>query len=286
MHKNTAVYLISCPDCRGIVAEVTSFLYRNNGNIVSAEQYTDTDDNMFFMRVEWELDGFKLSRTDLQNGVFDEIAARFSMNYRLYFSDDRPRVAVFVSRQDHCLQEMLWRYRQDELKCTISCIISNHSDLEGVAAGFSLPFIHLPKTADMRWETEKRELELLRRNSVEIIVLAKYMQILSDDFVGRYPNRIINIHHSFLPAFEGGRPYHRAHERGVKIIGATVHYVNHELDKGPIIDQSVIRVSHKDTVEDFIRKGRDLEKLLLVRGLSLHLDRRILSYKNRTIVFD
>jgi formyltetrahydrofolate deformylase len=286
MQHNTAVYLISCPDRKGIVSEVTSFLYRNNGNIISAEQYTDFDERRFFMRIEWELNDFRLSREELSDGAFDPLARKFGMQYRLYFGDDRPVMAIYVTTQDHCLQEILWRYRQQELKCVIGCIISNHEDLRPVAQTFGIPFYHVPKQSPPPAEAEAREFAILQQHRVRLIVLAKYMQVLSDDYVRRYPNRIINIHHSFLPAFEGGRPYHRAHARGVKIIGATVHYVSSELDKGPIIDQTVVRVSHKDTVDDFIRKGRDLEKLLLVRGVALHLDRRILSYNNRTVVFE
>ena len=286
MHTPTAILLIACPDRKGIVAEVTSFLYRHSGNIISAEQYTDFDDQQFFMRVEWELEGFALSRQQLADGAFAEIARRFGMAYRIYFSDDLPCVALFVSRQDHCLLELLWRYRQHELPCRIGCIVSNHPDLGEIAQSFDIPFHHLPKTAQTREAVEPREWQLLDQHQVQIVVLAKYMQILSPAFVNRYAHNIINIHHSFLPAFEGARPYHRAHERGVKIIGATVHYVSSELDQGPIIDQTVIRVSHKDTVADFIRKGRDLEKLLLVRGLSLHLEHRVLSCRNRTVVFD
>lgn len=284
--KNRAVLLLSCPDAKGIVAQVTSFIYNNNGNIVCADQYTDFDDGIFFMRIEWELDGFRLSRDALRAGALSALQKKFNIRYSLYFFDEVPNIAVFVSRQDHCLLEILWRYKQGEFNGKISCIISNHDELRPVAEGFSIPYYHIPKNPQNRLTSESQELEIIYKNDVKLIVLAKYMQILSDNFVDRFEDSIINIHHSFLPAFEGARPYHRAHERGVKLIGATVHYVNHELDKGPIIEQSVVRVSHKDLVKDYIKKGRDLEKLLIVRGISLHLEHRILVYKNRTIVFD
>lgn len=278
--------LLSCRDSKGIVAEVTTFIYQNNGNIVTADQYTDFDDSMFFMRIEWELDGFRFTPEEMKTGAFDEIAEKFQIDYSLYFSDQKPNMAIFVTTQDHCLLEVLWRDSQDEFKGNVSCIISNHTVLERVAKNFKIPFYHVEKTAENKAAAEARELEILRNHDVELVVLAKYMQILSGRFTDVYANRMINIHHSFLPAFEGARPYHRAHERGVKLIGATVHYVNQNLDRGPIIDQAVVRVSHKDIVEDFIRKGRDLERLLLVRGISLHLDHRLLAYKNRTILFE
>ena len=284
--KNTAIMLLSCRDSKGIVAAVTAFIYQNNGNIVTADQYTDFDDGMFFMRIEWELDGFRFTPDEIKNGAFSEIAEKFAIDYRLYFSEQKPNMAIFVSTQDHCLLEVLWRNSQNEFKGNVSCIISNHKGLKKVAENFKIPFYHVEKTLENKAEAEARELEILQEHDVTLVVLAKYMQILSNRFTDVYANRIINIHHSFLPAFEGARPYHRAHERGVKLIGATVHYVNQDLDRGPIIDQAVMRVSHKDVVADFIRKGRDLERLLLVRGIALHLDHRLLAYKNRTILFE
>ncbi len=284
--KKRAVLLLSCPDAKGIVAQVTSFIYNNNGNIVCADQYTDFDDGMFFMRVEWEMDGFKLSGDELRAGALWELQNRFNIKYNLYFFNEVPNIAVFVSKQNHCLLEILWRYKQNEFNGKICCIISNHAELREIAEGFSVSYFHIPKNPDNILEAEEQELQVLEKNNIELIVLAKYMQIFSPDFVNRYENKIINIHHSFLPAFEGARPYHRAHERGVKLIGATAHYVNHELDKGPIIEQSVVRVSHKDSLNDYLKMGRDLEKLLIVKAISLHLEHRILVYKNRTIVFE
>ena len=282
---SNAILLLSCPDSHGIVSEVTTFVTKHSGNIVFCDQYTDTNDNMFFMRIEWEMDGCDLDE-DGFNTVFDPIADKYSISYNLYFDDHKPSVALYVTKQDHCLQEILWRSRQGEFNGEIACIISNHADLENVAKTFDIPFYHVPKTKDNRTEAEHKEYRILKNHNVELVVLAKYMQIISDDFVSRFQNNLINIHHSFLPAFEGAKPYHRAHDRGVKLIGSTVHYVTGQLDKGPIIDQDVKRVSHKDSVDKFVRLGRDLEKLLLVKGITLHLERRLLVYKNRTIVFE
>jgi len=283
---SNAILLLSCPDTKGIVAEITAFVADNNGNIVSAEQYTDNEDNMFFMRLEWNMENFLISRENLVDNAFNEIADKYSISYNIYFDNNKPAIALYVTTQDHCLQEILWRARQDEFNGDISCIISNHDTLKPVADSFNIPFYYVAKTKDNRIEAEYKEYRILKKYNIELVILAKYMQIISDDFVSKFKNNIINIHHSFLPAFEGARPYHRAHERGVKLIGSTVHYVSGQLDKGPIIDQDVKRVFHKDSIEKFKRVGRDLEKLLLVRGLSLHLERRLLVHKNRTIVFE
>lgn len=284
-HSDRAVLLISCKDSKGIVAEVTSFIYRHNGNIISADQYTDFDEEQFFMRLEWELDGFEIDRDSVPE-KFEHIRKKFFMKYDIFFSNNKPSIAVFVSRQNHCLLEILWRHKQNELKGNIKCIISNHRDLEEIAKSFDIPYYFIEKNGVNKKEAEEKEFKILKDNDIDLIVLAKYMQILSPEYEKKYPGKIINIHHSFLPAFEGAKPYHRAHERGVKLVGATAHYVNSELDAGPIIDQAVIRVSHKDSIEDYVRKGRDLEKILLVRGLLLHLDHRILLNGNRTVIFE
>lgn len=280
-----AILLLSCPDAHGIVADVTTFVSKNSGNIVFCDQYTDTNDNMFFMRVEWEMDGFEFTKDGFHE-AFNNVADKYSISYNLYFDDQNPAIALYVTKQDHCLQEILWRSKQKEFRGEIACIVSNHEDLQSVADSFGIPFYYVPKTKDNRSEAEHKEYRILKNHNIELVVLAKYMQIISDDFVSRFQNNIINIHHSFLPAFEGAKPYHRAHDRGVKLIGSTVHYVNGQLDKGPIIDQDVKRVSHKDSVDKFVRLGMDLEKLLLVKGMILHLERRLLVYKNRTIVFE
>ncbi len=282
---NNAILLLSCPDCHGIISEVTTFVTKHSGNIVFCDQYTDTADNMFFMRIEWEMKDCDLDEESF-NEAFNSIADKYSISYNLYFNNHKPAIALYVTKQDHCLQEILYRSVHGYFNGEIACIISNHSDLENIANAYKIPFYYIPKTKDNCAEAEHKEYRILKNHNIELVVLAKYMQIISDDFVSRYQNNIINIHHSFLPAFEGAKPYHRAHDRGVKLIGSTVHYVNGLLDKGPIIDQDVKRVSHKDSVEKFIREGRDLEKLLLVKGIALHLERRLLVYKNRTIVFE
>lgn len=282
----TAVLLISCADQKGIVAAVSDFLYRHGGNIVHADQHTDREEAVFLQRVEWELDGFALARGDIA-AAFQPIAERFAMAWSLRFSDERPKAALLVSKMHHCLYDLLARWRLGELRCEIPIIISNHGDASDIAREFGIAFHHLPvASAGARREQEQAMASLIDGAGVEVIVLARYMQVLSDEFVSRYRNRIINIHHSFLPAFAGARPYHQAHERGVKIIGATAHYATPELDQGPIIDQDVARVSHRDSVQDLIRKGRDLEKVVLARAVDLHLRRRVLVYGNKTVVFD
>lgn len=281
----TATLLLSCPDQKGLVATVAAFLYEHDGNIIHADQHTDLEGGVFLQRVEWELDGFGVARDDLAD-AFAPIAERFGMQWSLRFSDSRPRMALFVSTQAHCMYDVLARYRMGELRCEIPLVISNHADLAEVADDFGVPYHHLPITSDRKREQEAAALRLLEEHSIDVIVLARYMQILSPDFVTRYRNRIINIHHSFLPAFAGARPYHQAHERGVKIIGATAHYVTETLDDGPIIAQDVSMVSHRDSVQDLVRTGTDLEKVVLARATRLHLDNRVLVYGNRTVIFD
>jgi len=281
----TATLLISCPDRRGILAEVTGFIARNNGNIIHADQHIDSQNSTFFMRIEWELDGFKLPKSQIEES-FRPIAEKFSMDYQLHFSSEVQNVAIFVSRYDHCLYDLLYRFKARELRGNLKLVISNHLDLKPVVEMFGIPFYHFPKTKENKLSVEEEEIELLEREEIDLIVLARYMQILSDKFVNRFRNRIINIHHSFLPAFVGAKPYHRAYERGVKIIGATSHYVTEELDQGPIIEQDVVRVSHRDSVEDMIRKGRDLEKVVLSRAVKWHLENKILVYNNKTVIFE
>ncbi|MGE4489461.1 MAG: formyltetrahydrofolate deformylase [Kiritimatiellales bacterium] len=281
----SAILLISCPDRQGIVCAVTDFLMRHDGNIVELEQHTDSEEKVFFMRVEWELEGFALPRDQISE-KFSLIAARFEMKYQLHFSDYVPRVAIFVSKFSHCLFDLLARWKSGDLKAEIPLIISNHPDLEPVAKMYGVDFHCLPIHKDNKAEQEEKQQELLKEYSIDLIVLARYMQVLSNRFCRDYPNRIINIHHSFLPAFVGAKPYHSAHQRGVKIVGATSHYVTSDLDEGPIIDQEVMRVSHRDSVDNLVRKGRDLEKLVLARAVWAHLHNKVLAYKNRTVVFN
>ena len=281
----TATLLITCRDQKGLVAAVSDFLYRNDGNIIHADQHTDLEESVFLQRVEWELDGFGVPREGIA-AAFAPIAERFGMEWTLRFSDYVPRMALFTSKLEHCLYDILARWRMGELRATIPLIVSNHEDHAAIAADFGVEFHHLPVTPETKAEQESRAVKLLEERDIDVIVLARYMQVLSADLVARYPNRIINIHHSFLPAFAGARPYHQAHERGVKIIGATAHYVTPDLDQGPIIDQDVARVSHRDAVADLVRKGRDLEKIVLARAVDLHLRNRIVVYGNKTVVFD
>ena len=281
----TAVLLLSCPDQKGLVAGVADFIYRHGGNIIHADQHTDPEEGTFLQRVEWELNGFGVPREEI-GGAFEPIARRFDMSWSLQFSDHVARTAVFVSKQAHCMYDLLARQRMGELPTEIPLVVSNHETLGPVAESFGIEYAHLPVTRETKAEQEAKTLALLEERRVDLIVLARYMQIVSEDFVRRYPRRIINIHHSFLPAFAGARPYHQAHERGVKIIGATAHYVTAELDQGPIIEQDVVRVSHRDSVADLIRKGRDLEMVVLARAVDLHLRRRILVYGSKTVVFN
>ncbi len=281
----TATLLVSCPDQRGLVAAVSNFIFELDGNIIHADQHTDLEEGTFLQRVEWELEGFGLERSAIAD-TFAPVAAGFGMDWSLRFSDDRSKVAILVSKQAHCLYDLLARWRMDELQADIPLIVSNHADLEPVAREFGIEFHHLPLTKDTKAAQEAAARRLLVEHHIDTVVLARYMQILSPDFVAAYPNNIINIHHSFLPAFAGARPYHQAHERGVKVIGATAHYVTIDLDGGPIIAQDVAGVSHRDSVTDLVRTGRDLEKVVLAKAVRLHLDNRVLVYGNRTVIFD
>jgi len=281
----TATLLVSCPDQRGLVAAVSNFIFEFDGNIIHADQHTDLEEGTFLQRVEWELEGFGLERSAIPD-TFAPVAAGFGMDWSLRFSDDRAKVAILVSKQAHCLYDLLARWRMDELQADIPLVVSNHADLAPVAREFGIEFHHLQLTQDTKAAQEAAVRRLLVEHHVDTVVLARYMQILSPDFVAAYPNNIINIHHSFLPAFAGARPYHQAHERGVKVIGATAHYVTVDLDAGPIIAQDVAGVSHRDSVADLVRSGRDLEKVVLAKAVRLHLDNRVLVYGNRTVIFD
>ncbi len=284
--RNTAILLIHCPDRQGILATVTEFLNKNRGNILYLDQHVDRQEKIFFMRVEWDLEDFTIP-SDKIGEYFDTlIATPMNMNWSLHFSGDISRMALFVSKMPHCLFDILARYTAGEWDVNIPLIISNHELLEPVAERFGIEFYHFPIDSENKKEQEEREIELLKAHNIDFIVLARYMQILSEDFVGQFPDRIINIHHSFLPAFSGAKPYHAAHDRGVKIIGATSHYVTSELDAGPIIEQDVTRCSHVDSINNLIRKGRDLEKIVLSQAVYKHLQRKILVYKNRTVVFN
>jgi len=284
--KNTAILLIHCPDQQGILAAVTEFLNRNKGNIIYLDQHVDRQEKLFYMRVEWELDGFVIPREKIAEYFGTLVAGRFDITFWLHFSDKPPRMAVFVSKLSHCLFDIVARYTAGEWDVEIPLIISNHEKLAPVAQRFGIDFEYLPITKENKAEQEQKELQLLKDYDIDFVVLARYMQVLSDDFVKHYPNKIINIHHSFLPAFAGAKPYHAAHARGVKIIGATSHYVTPELDAGPIIAQDVARISHIDTVNSLMRKGRDLEKIILSEAVYKHLERKILVYNNRTVVFN
>ena len=281
----TGILLISCPDRRGLVAGVSDFLFSHGANILHADQHTDQEEGIFLQRVEFELDGMDVPPEDVAM-AFASVADRFGMRWMHRRSLDRPRVALLVSSEPHCLWDLLVRWRMGELRGDIALIVSNHPDHADAAASFGLPFHHLPVDPESRPQQELELVSLCEEQRVELVVLARYMQILTSTVVDRFPNRIINIHHSFLPAFTGGRPYHQAHERGVKVIGATAHYVTEKLDEGPIIDQDVVRISHRDTVDDLVEKGRDLEKVVLARAVRLHLDHRVLVYGNKTVVFD
>jgi len=284
--STSAILLISCPDRRGLVASITEFISRKGGNILSLDQHVDGERRMFYMRVEWELDGFTLPAERIGEEFGGTIADRFDMEWRLHFSNEVPRVALFVSRLSHCLFDILSRCQSGEWRVEVPLIISNHPDLEPVAKRFGIDYHFFPITGENKKTQERAQRALLEEKGVELIILARYMQILTDDFTAAYPNRIINIHHAFLPAFPGARPYHSAYERGVKIIGATSHYVTAELDEGPIIAQDVTHVGHSDSVKDLVRKGRDLEKVVLSRAVWYHLQRKIHVCGNRTVIFE
>jgi len=285
--KPTAILLLHCPDQQGIISEVTKFITDNKGNIVDLDQYVDHQDGMFFMRIQWELDTFLIPREKIKEYIETLYTQRYNMEFNLYFSDQRPRMAIFVSKMSHCLYDLLARWKAGEYDVDIPCIVSNHEDLRYVADQFDIPYYvwKIKKDHSNKAEVEQAEMDLLRKEKVTFIVLARYMQIISDEMIAAYPHHIINIHHSFLPAFVGAKPYHQAWERGVKIIGATSHYVTAELDAGPIIEQDVARITHKDTPESLVLKGKDLEKIVLSRAVSKHIQRKILTYKNKTIIF-
>ena len=283
--KNTATLLITCPDTRGIVAAIADFLFQHNANILHADQHQDAENNLFLMRVQWDLDGFNLNDASF-NEAFAPIAAKFSMQWQLRLSQHKTRVAILVSQYDHCLADLLHRYKSNELICEMPLIISNHRDTGDLAKFYGIDFHHIEVTKENKQQAEAAQFKLFDDYKIDLIVLARYMQILSPDFVSRYPQRIINIHHSFLPAFIGARPYHRAFDRGVKLIGATSHYVTEVLDEGPIIEQDIDRISHRDQVEDLIQKGRDLERSVLAKAVRWHIENRILLYANKTVIFD
>ena len=285
--KPTAILLLHCPDQQGIITEITKFITDNLGNIVYLDQYVDREDGVFFMRIEWELDKFLIPREKIKEYIDTLYAQRYDMTANLYFNDVKPRMAIFVSKMSHCLYDLLARYKAGEFDVDIPCIVSNHEDLRYVAEQFDIPYYvwSIKKDHSNKAEVEQQEMELLKKEKITFIVLARYMQIISDDMIASYPNHIINIHHSFLPAFIGAKPYHQAWERGVKIIGATSHYVTAELDAGPIIEQDVVRITHKDNPESLVLKGRDLEKIVLSRAVKKHIERKILTYHNKTIIF-
>ena len=281
----TAKLLLHCPDKPGILAEVTDFITVNKGNIIYLDQYVDHVENIFFMRIEWELRDFLVPQEKIEDYFRTLYGQKYEMDFRLYFSDVKPRMAIFVSKLSHCLFDMLARYTAGEWNVEIPLIISNHPDLQHVAERFGIPFYLFPITKETKEEQERKEMALLAKHKITFIVLARYMQVISEQMINAYPNKIINIHHSFLPAFVGAKPYHAAFQRGVKIIGATSHYVTTELDAGPIIEQDVVRITHKDSIEDLVNKGKDLEKIVLSRAVQKHIERKVLAYKNKTVIF-
>lgn len=283
--SKSAVLLISCPDRPGIMAETFGFLARHQGNVLQADNFGDPERNAFLMRVEWDLQHFDINMGDF-SAHFARVAERFQMQWRVALSSHRPRMAILSSREDHCLADLLHRHQVGEMACEVPLVISNHPEAQPLAKFYGVEFHHVPMDKDNKPEAEARMLELLHSRNIDFIVLARFMQILSNAFIDQYPNRIINIHHSFLPAFVGAKPYHRAFERGVKLVGATAHYVTEDLDEGPIIEQDTMRVSHRDTLEMLLRKGRDLEKVVLSRAVRWHVENRILLYGNKTTVFD
>ena len=283
MSDATVILQMICPDRPGLVSELAGWVAANGGSIRHADHHTDAGAGLFLSRIEWQLQGFGIPRDVLPEAA-QALGQRLGGEAQLHFSDDLPRVAIFASKQSHCLQDLLWRVQSGELPMQVPLVIANHPDLEPLCASFEVPFVCVPVSQDTKAEAEQRMLQLLEENKVELAVLAKYMQVLSSDFLERFPH-VINIHHSFLPAFKGAQPYHRAWDRGVKLIGATAHYVTEDLDDGPIIEQTTVPVSHRDEVEDLIRKGRDTERLALARALRLHLRRQVMVYRGRTAVF-
>jgi formyltetrahydrofolate deformylase len=284
--KNTATLLISCPDQKGLNASVHEFIYRAGGNTLHADEHQDVGSNLFLMRVEWDLTDFTIDMREFGEH-FQPVADRFDMHWRVALSTYRPKVALFASRYDHCLVDLLYRQRSGELACEFPLVISNHEDVKRWTDFYGIPLYVIPVTKENKVEAERKQIDLLKPHGIDLIVLARYMQVLSTDFMRQYPpHHIINIHHSFLPAFIGGKPHHQAFVRGVKLIGATSHYVTEVLDDGPIIEQDVVRISHRDTLEDLIQKGRDLEKVVLSRAVRWHIENRILLYGNKTVIFD
>lgn len=281
----TTTLLLHCPDKPGIIADITNFITENRGNVVYLAQFVDHVEGIFNMRIEWNIDTFLIPRDKISDYFGTLYAKKYQMDFKLYFSDEKPRMAIFVSKMSHCLFDLLARYSAGEWNVEIPLIVSNHPDMKPVADMFHIPYHEIPITKENKLEQETATLELLDENKVDFIVLARYMQIIGDRTIAKYPNRIINIHHSFLPAFVGAKPYHAAFERGVKIIGATSHYVTAELDAGPIIIQDVVHISHKDMPDDLVNKGKDLEKIVLSHAVQKHIDHKILVYKNKTVVF-
>lgn len=285
MTRDTARLLITCPDAKGIIALVAGFIAEHGGNILEADQHTDPQHGEFYMRVEIDVKGFALDQGNFQQ-AWDEVARQNDMRWRVYWGNHIKRMAILVTKESHCLNDLLWRWRTGELRVEVPFVAGNHAELQADVANFGIPFHHLPVTPQSKSQQETRLGELIEAHDVDFVVLARYMQVLSPPFVARYPERLINIHHSFLPAFAGPRPYHQAYERGVKIIGATSHYVTDELDEGPIIAQNTLSVDHRDAIDDLIRKGRDLERVVLATAVRLHVEDKILMSTNKTIVFD
>ena len=284
--NNAAILLIHCLDKPGIVVAITDFIHNNGGNILYLDQHVDSEQGVFFMRIEWQLNKFAIQREKIAEYFETLVGSRYQMTSQLHFSDTKPRMALFVSKMSHCFYDLLARYECGELNVEIPIVISNHTDLQSATERLGIEYHCIEINKENKKQQEEKQKALLTKHNIDLIVLARYMQVLSDDFVKDYPQRIINIHHSFLPAFPGGRPYHSAYERGVKIIGATSHYVTAELDAGPIIEQDVVHVSHKDAVEDMVRIGRDLEKIVLARAVRHHVHHDLLVYENRTVVFE
>jgi formyltetrahydrofolate deformylase len=283
--SRSAVLLISCPDRKGLVAVISDFVFRHDGNILHADEHRDEQTSLFLMRVEFDPSGMDVGLDELA-AEFARIAERYEMRWRLAKGTRRPRMGILVSQYDHCLADLLYRHKAGELDCDIPLVLSNHTDAARLAGFYGAEFVHLPVTRESKFEVEQRQIAMLREQECDLVVLARYMQILSPAFVAEFPHQIINIHHSFLPAFIGARPYHQAFERGVKLIGATSHYVTEVLDDGPIIEQAVVRISHRDSVQDLVQKGRDLEKVVLSRAVGWHLENRVLLYGKKTVVFD
>lgn len=280
-----AILIIQCPDQKGIVAEVSRFLYTNDGNILEVDQHVDEKLGMFFMRAAWELDSFSLRKDEISERFKAEVGDRFQMDFKLHFNFPKPRMAIFVSKLSHCLFDILGRHHSGQLEVDIPLVVSNHSDLKEVVEAFGIPYHHIPITSDTKAAAEANQLELMKANQIDFVVLGRYMQILSPEFIKHFPNRIINIHHSFLPAFVGAKPYHAAFERGVKIIGATAHYVTEELDAGPIIEQEVARVRHHNTVAELVQIGQDVEKVVLSKAIKYHVERKVMPINNKTVIF-